>query len=232
MKIGILQCGHLMPEVANRHGAYPALYQKLLEGYGFEFESYDVVDMKFPADIHSADGWLISGSRHGVYEDLPFIAPLEDFIRKAYSAHVPLVGICFGHQIIAQALGGKVEKSNKGWAIGRSEYDFDDLGTVALNAWHQDQIVELPKDAKVVASNDFCEYAALVYDDRAFSVQPHPEFSPTLVGDLAKARIGSPGFPDALAEQAVERIPTPVENDVIAEQIAAFFKKPREAAHV
>jgi len=232
MKIGILQCGHLLAEVADRHGAYKTLYQDLLAGHGFETSFYSVVDMEIPKDVHDADGWLLGGSRHGAYEDLPFIPPLEDFVRKAYAAHVPMVGICFGHQIIAQALGGKVIKSPKGWAIGRNEYKFDGLGTVALNAWHQDQVVELPKDAKVIASNDFCEYAGLVYNDRVFSVQPHPEFSGALIGDLVKARRGSPGFPDDVADTAVTRLPMPVGNKALADQIAAFFKQPREAKNV
>jgi len=71
------------------------------------------------------------------------------------------VGICFGHQIIAQALGGHVEKFADGWAVGRQIYDWGDK-TVALNAWHQDQVVALPDDAKVLASNNFCAAAALV----------------------------------------------------------------------
>ncbi len=232
MKIGILQCGHLLPEVANRHGAYPELYQNLLAGQGFDFESYDVVDMKFPKDVHDADGWLLSGSRHGAYEDLPFIAPLEEFIRKAYGAHVPLVGICFGHQIIAQALGGKVAKYDKGWAIGRSDYQFDGVGNLSLNAWHQDQIITPPEGAKVTAQSDFCKYAALVYDDRAFSVQAHPEFSGPLIGDLVKARRGQPGMPDDIMDEALERLPEPTDDNTIANLIAAFFKQPRGAANV
>ena len=72
----------------------------------------------FPEGIHDADGWLITGSRHGAYEDHPWIPPLEEFIRDAYAAQVPLVGICFGHQIIAQAMGGKVEKY-QGRLVGR-----------------------------------------------------------------------------------------------------------------
>jgi GMP synthase-like glutamine amidotransferase len=82
--------------------------------------------MDFPKDIHDCDGWLITGSRFGAYEDHPFIPPLEDFIRAAYAAHVPVVGICFGHQIIAQAMGGKVEKYAGGWSVGPTEYNFGD----------------------------------------------------------------------------------------------------------
>ena len=80
----------------------------------------------------------------------PFIPPLEDFIRDAYAADVPLVGICFGHQIIAQALGGKVEKFKDGWAVGRTTYDWQGED-VALNAWHQDQVVTRPATLQVVA---------------------------------------------------------------------------------
>lgn len=232
MKIGILQCGHLSPEVATRHGAYPQLYQNLLAGHDFDFVSYDVVDMEFPADVHNADGWLLSGSRHGAYEGLPFIAPLEEFIRKAYAAHVPMVGICFGHQIIAQALGGKVAKYDKGWAIGRSEYDFDGIGRLSLNAWHQDQVIEAPKGARVTAQNEFCKHAALAYDDRVYSVQAHPEFAGPLIGDLIKTRRGQPGMPDAIMDEALNSLSQPTDDKTIADQIAAFFKQPREAAHV
>ncbi len=87
-------------------------------GNDFTFRTWQVVNMEFPAIGGRCDGWLITGSKHGAYEDLPFIPPLEDFIRKAYAEHVPLVGICFGHQIIAQAMGGKVEKFKDGWAVG------------------------------------------------------------------------------------------------------------------
>src|SRR5690606_32956787 len=119
---------------------------------------------------HEAEGWLLTGSRHGVYDGLPFIAPLEAFVRDAYAAGVPLVGVCFGHQLIAQALGGRVEKFDGGWAVGRHSYAFEGVGEVALNAWHQDQVIEAPAGARQVASSEFCKNAALVYGDRAFTV--------------------------------------------------------------
>ncbi len=232
MKIGILQCGHAMPEVVDSHGDYTDMFQRLLASRGFEFVTYDVVDMEFPGDIHDADGWLLSGSRHGVYEDHEFIPPLEEFIRKAYDAHVPMVGICFGHQIIAQALGGKVEKYSHGWAIGRHEYDFDDLGTVPLNAWHQDQVVSVPEAARVVARNEFCDNAALIYGDRAFTVQPHPEFTSPLIGEYVRRRKGQPGYDDEVMDEAAAHLDKPIAHEPLAERIAAFFKQPREAADV
>ncbi|MCG6902658.1 MAG: type 1 glutamine amidotransferase [Rhodobacter sp.] len=225
MQIGILTTGHVADSLIGDHGDYPFMFMALLDGYGFTFSSYAVVDLEFPASVHDADGWLITGSRHGAYDDLPFIAPLEQFIRDAYGARVPLVGICFGHQIIAQALGGRVEKFSGGWAVGATEYDFGDR-KLMLNAWHQDQVTGLPPDARVSARNPFCENAALVYDDRAFSVQPHPEIRDDYMRGLLRKR--GPGVvPDDILGTAETRIGTPLDDRIIARQIAEFFMKPR-----
>ncbi len=153
MRIGILQTGLAPEALAQDMGDYPDMFARLLDGHGFTFQTWKVVDGEFPEDVHAADGWLITGSRHGVYEDHPWIPPLEAFIRDAFAAHVPVVGICFGHQIVAQAMGGKVERYAGGWAVGATEYDFGDE-TLRLNAWHRDQVIRAPDGAQVVASND------------------------------------------------------------------------------
>lgn len=228
MKIGILICGHAIPEVAEIHGDYPHWFEALLDGNGFEFVHYDVENMEFPADIHDADGWLLTGSRHGAYEDHPFIPPLEDFIRKAYAAPVPMVGICFGHQIIAQALGGKVEKYHGGWAVGRQDYRFNGHGDIALNAWHQDQVLELPKDAKVIAGNDFCKNAGLVYGDRVFTMQPHPEFSNPIMTQYVELRRNPDIYDPAMMDRAIENAKIPNDEAVLARDIAKFFLQARE----
>lgn len=227
MKIGILLCGHAMPEIAERYGDYDYMFSELLSGHGFEFEAYNAVDLEFPSDVQAVDGWLLTGSRYGAYDDLPFIAPLEDFIRDAYSAAVPMVGICFGHQLIAQALGGKVVKFGGGWAIGPQKYDFDGTGSISLNAWHQDQVVVRPADAKVIASNSFCENAALVYGDRILTIQPHPEFGNPIIRDYVAQRRDWPEYPDEIMADAWENLAVPVDNAVAADQIAAFFKQSR-----
>lgn len=228
MKIGILVTGHVNEALSDDYGDYPGMFTRLLDGYGFAFETWNVVDMEFPASVHDADGWLLTGSKHGAYDDLPFIQPLEAFIREAYAEAVPMVGICFGHQIMAQALGGKVAKYDKGWAVGPKEYAFGDE-TLILNAWHQDQVIEKPADAQVVASNDFCEFAAFLYGDKAYSVQPHPEIQPDYMSGLIKVR--GPGVvPEPELQSATARLAEPLDDKAIADRIAAFFRQPRARA--
>ena len=225
MLIGILQTGHAPDALVAQSGTYPDMFRSLLDGQGFTFRDYAVVDMQFPADVRDCDGWLLTGSRHGAYEDHPFIAPLEDFIRRAHEARVPMVGICFGHQIIAQALGGKVEKFPGGWSVGPQDYDFGDK-TIRLNAWHQDQVTELPPGAQIVATSPFCTHAALAYGDQALTIQAHPEFSSDFVAGLMDKR-GKGLVPQALMEAARDRLDQPLDDQTIAARIAAFFKAPR-----
>jgi GMP synthase-like glutamine amidotransferase len=225
MLIGILQTGLAPDALSETMGDYPDMFVRLLDGYGFTFKTWKVVEGEFPQSVKDADGWLITGSRHGVYEDHPWIPPLEAFIRNAFAAHVPVVGICFGHQIVAQAMGGKVERFAKGWSVGATDYDFDG-DKITLNAWHQDQVVKAPAGAKVVASSPFCENAALLYDDRAFTVQAHPEYGPEFIAGLMETR-GKGVVPDELMATATERLTTPLQNKTMAARIAAFFKEPR-----
>ncbi|MBD3787462.1 MAG: type 1 glutamine amidotransferase [Sphingomonadales bacterium] len=225
MLIGILQTGQSPDVLRAEAGDYPAMFERLLAGHGFTFRSYHVEAMEFPADVHDCDGWLITGSRHGAYEDHPFIAPLEEFIRRAMAAHVPMVGICFGHQIIAQAMGGRVEKYAGGWAVGAQDYDFGGE-TITLNAWHQDQVTQAPAGAEVAACNDFCANAALVYGDDAYTVQAHPEFQDGFVEGLMDTR-GQGVVPEPVMEAARARLGQPNQSDAIADRIAAFFLKSR-----
>ncbi|MGL6209327.1 MAG: type 1 glutamine amidotransferase [Paracoccaceae bacterium] len=225
MRIGILQTGLAPDTLSEVMGDYPDMFARLLDGHGFTFTTYRVVESQFPAAVTDCDGWLITGSRHGVYEDHLWIPPLEDFIRATFAARVPMVGVCFGHQIIAQAMGGKVERYAGGWAVGATDYDFQGE-KLTLNAWHRDQVTVAPPGAKVIATNDFCSNAALLYDDRALTVQAHPEFKPAFVDGLMQTR-GRGLVPDDLMARATARLTDPIQDRSMAAQIAAFFKQPR-----
>tara|TARA_B110000977_G_scaffold192441_1_gene265928 strand:+ start:771 stop:1454 length:684 start_codon:yes stop_codon:yes gene_type:complete len=222
MKIGILRVGHSPEELTESLGNYDEMFEKLLDGNDFEFETFSVVDGVFPSGAEAADGWLITGSKHGAYEDQPWIPPLENLIRDVHATGKPMIGVCFGHQIIAQALGGKVEKFGGGWSVGRTEYTLDGA-PVALNAWHQDQVVELPHDARVVGSSDFCANAMLAYGDSIWTVQAHPEFPAEFIDGLIKTR-GKGVVPENQLEAATAVLPEPTDSQRIAAHMAQFFK--------
>ncbi len=223
MQIGILETGHAPDVLRPDLGDYSDLFEKLLAGRGFAFRRFDVEEMQFPDSAEVCDGWLITGSKHGAYEDHPFIRPLEALIRDIHAREMPLVGVCFGHQIIAQALGGKVEKFKGGWSVGRQPYNLDGV-EIALNAWHQDQVVTLPEGARVCASNDFCAHAGLVWGNHIFTIQPHPEFGADFIEGLARTRaIGV--VPPPQIEYALNNLDKPVDADVLADRIAQVLSR-------
>ncbi|MEM7497840.1 MAG: type 1 glutamine amidotransferase [Pseudomonadota bacterium] len=206
MKIGILQTGKVNEALVGTFGEYPPMMEALFAEAApdFTFEAWPVVDNVLPPGPNAADAWLVTGSRHGVYDPLPWMEPLKDFLRRARAAHRPVLGICFGHQIVAEAFGGRAVKSDKGWGLGHHTYRVlarpgwmaDAPAELGLHALHQDQVVELPSDATLLAESAFCPMAMLAYGDPeapdAVTVQPHPEFDAAFTGALI-ARIAEDG---------------------------------------
>lgn len=226
MKIGILQTGRTPDEMREKHGDYDDLFKRMLGGRGFDFVTFPALDGVLPDTVDEADGWLITGSKFGVYEGHDWIPPLEEFLRAAYARGVPIVGVCFGHQVLAQALGGVVEKFAGGWSVGPTDYSTPDGRSERVMAWHQDQVTKLPEDAEVIGSSDFCANAILAYGDKALTIQPHPEFTAEFLADLIEARRNV--IPVEIAAGAQNRIDDPLTSFDIANSFEEFFKRDRK----
>jgi GMP synthase-like glutamine amidotransferase len=192
MTLAILEAGKPPPALVAEHGRYPAMFEALL---GTEAVSYDVAAGELPPDVGRHEAYLITGSSAGVYEDLPWIPKLMTFLRAA-KGRAKLVGICFGHQIMAEAFGGRVEKSAKGWGVGLQSYPIvqrepwmDEAPLVSAPASHQDQVVLPPPRADLIASSLFTPYAGFSWRDQpAISFQFHPEMSPAFARALYDSR--------------------------------------------
>ena len=225
MKLAILETGRPPDDLAGRFGDYPEMIARML-GDGFQFETFDVAAGELPNGPSSHDAYLITGSPAGVYEDHRWIPPLLEFIRAADGPK--LVGVCFGHQAMAEALGGRVEKSDKGWGIGLHRYTVDQVepwmepvDEIAVAVSHQDQVVVQPPNSQVVASSAFTRSAALAWIDRpAFSVQFHPEFSPDYAKALIERRRDRVPDPDS----AIASLDKPNDNGRVAEWIRRFLQ--------
>lgn len=224
VRIGLLRMDRLSVPEPEGDGDYPALFERMFDGLGVELVDVPVFLGDAPASLSDCDGWVVSGSRYSVYDDHDWIGTAEEILRDAVAAERPLVGICFGHQLLAQALGGKVERAEVGWRIGVQEYETTEPlpwlnGTRAytLIASHQDQVVEPPADATVWSRGDAVPIAGMRVGPRAWSVQGHPEFTPGVAETIYRSRVEK--FGTEAVEAAVESLARPLDNRRIAEAI-------------
>ncbi len=226
-RIAILETGAPPPALEAAHGDYPAMFRALL-GDGFAFETFDVQAGEWP-DATDFDAAIITGSSAGVYETDAWIAELLDWIRAA-KGRTKLVGVCFGHQAMAQALGGRVEKSDRGWGVGLHRYQVvapepwmsPAAASVAIPASHQDQVVEAPADARVILRSEFTPYAGLAWGEDSISIQPHPEFTPAFASALTAGRHDR--IDPALVERAVDSLKAADDRGVVGGWIRRFVK--------
>jgi len=212
MRLGILEAGRPPKPLDETFPRYPVMFADLLRDQlptGWEIDGFAVIDGEFPESVTDRDAWLITGSAFGVYDPEPFIPTLFEFIRAAAEAQVPMVGICFGHQAIAEALGGHAAKSDKGWGVGAHTYGFterpdwlnDDTESFSTYVSHQDQVESLPPGATVLASSEFCPNAMIAVGDKILTLQSHPEMPSAYVRqlyDVRRPRVGEERVDEAL----------------------------------
>jgi GMP synthase-like glutamine amidotransferase len=203
--VGILKAGSAPDRLSEAQGDYDAAFRSLLADDDLDFVTYDVEHGKMPDSIDAADAWLITGSRHGVYEDHSWLRPLEQFIRDVRAAGRPLVGICFGHQIVAQALGGQVERAAHGWIAGPQDYHDGDGTVIRLNAWHRDQVIRAPEGAESFLTGAGCPIAGLRFKEPILTLQAHPEFDQAYFRGLFDER--GAALPESMRDH-VERTAT------------------------
>jgi GMP synthase-like glutamine amidotransferase len=233
MKLTIIQTGGVPAALADRFAPYPKMFETMFDatGQGFTYETVPVFEGAPLPDPSSLEAILITGSAAGVYDDYAWLDPLRAFIRDAYAQKTSILGICFGHQIMADALGGDVRKSEKGWGLGRHTYAVQQRpsfmgnapASLAVACSHQDQVIVPPAEAEVILASEFTPNAGLAYKNgAALSFQPHPEFADDYTTALVELRRGN--APEEVVETALKSVANPSNSTEVAVYLGQFFK--------
>ena len=232
MIIGILEADELNDEVIQRYGRYAETFEQLLSAVDpqLTFQTYQVTQQQFPQSIDACDAYVLTGSKYSCYEDIHWINQLKQFVVECHAQNKKLIGICFGHQLIAQALGGSVQKHDKGWGIGMASSDVRTTPQwltpkqpqFNLLVSHQDQVTRLPQQASLVASNEFCPIAGYHVNHTILTFQGHPEFNHDYLQYIMTQRrevIGEQAY-----QQAIESLQQDEDNELVAQWIVNFIR--------
>ncbi|WP_316859640.1 gamma-glutamyl-gamma-aminobutyrate hydrolase family protein [uncultured Cohaesibacter sp.] len=244
MKIGILVAGPLPDELIKQFGTFDDMFKALLakQDPKLDFASYQVFEQQFPENEYECDGWIVTGSLHSAYEQLDWMLRLEELIRKAIENDRPIIGICFGHQIMATAMGGRVEKAPSGkWGAAvhnyalvidpkeRPEWMDGTADHFSLQASHQDQVTRLPDGACLLGGNDFCPNGFIAYGTSGMSMQLHPELSSGIITTMLHKRRGEQ-MSEEDADFAISHANDPVDADMVGQWMVNFFRQGANAS--
>lgn len=231
MHLGILKVDSVRPEFQPSYGDYPEMFEQLLSTAdpAVRVSVFDAQHGDLP-DPDACDGFLITGSRDSVYDDLPWIPPLVAFLGELRERRIKVAGICFGHQLIAHFFGGRVGPAQGGWAVGVHRVDIvrerdwldGDTSGLSLLSSHKDQVLELPPDAQLFASNSFCPLAGFTVDDHTLTIQGHPEFQIEYARALMTFRRDLLG--DRVYNAGIDSLEREVEQEKMGRWLINFFR--------
>ncbi len=234
LRIGLLQCDHVADELVELHGDYQDMFSDLVhtQDQNIEVAVYDLTADNFPIDLQACDGYIITGSQFSAYDDIPWIHKAKILVADLYDAKIPTVGICFGHQLIAESLGGKVKKAEeKGWGVGVHHWEVKNqtewMGnsppeSFSMRVSHQDQVVKMPEDSKLIASSDFCPIAGF-QTGNILALQGHPEFSKDYNKALINKRLDRIG--KEVSDIALASLSQEVDGDNVGAWMVEFIKR-------
>lgn len=233
LRIGILECDRLSEALRERHGSYSDMFQKLLSATGepLAFATYQVMESDYPGTVAACDAYLITGSRYSVYDDLDWIRRLQDYVLKLEAHSKKLIGICFGHQMVAQALGGEVGRHPGGWGVGvaasslvqRKPWMNPARDSFHLISSHQDQVIRMPPQAELLSGSAFCTNGSYQVREHILCFQGHPEFTPAYARERLLARKDVIG--EATVNQALDSLQRGTDSALIARWIINFLKR-------
>ena len=231
MKIGLLECDDVVGRFADIQGGYREMFAELLPD--FDFRYYESHRGRIPASPAECDAWIATGSKHAVYEGHAWVARASEFLRDLKREKRPFVGICFGHQLLAHALGGEVAKARQGWGVGVLPVEVlrpqpwmqPAKAEVRIQHMHQDQVQRLPEGSVLLARSPHCEVAMFRVGESMLGIEGHPEFTKEFgvaLIDSRRQRIGA-----ASAEVALKSLEKPNDGKTVGAWIDRFIRSAR-----
>jgi len=235
MHIGLLECDHVAGRFPGIAGGYREMFAALLGPHvpGLRFTYYDACHGGLPATPDACDAYLCTGSQFSVYDSFGWIGGLAGFLQRLHELRKPFVGICFGHQVLAQALGGEVRRAAQGWGVGVL-----DMTILRQEAWmqpaqarcrlqymHQDQVQRLPEGSVLLGRSPHCDVGMFRVGESMLGIEGHPEFTREFGSALIewrRERIGN-----AAADHALESLAKPNDGQAVGAWIARFIRSVR-----
>lgn len=237
LRICILETDVLRPELIERYNSYGLMFKQLFvrQPVPAEFEVFNVTEGTYPPPGERYDAYLVTGSKADSFGTDAWIQTLKDYLRERYANGDKLLGVCFGHQLLALLLGGKVERAPQGWGIGVHHYHMDRKPSwmtpvqddLTMLVSHQDQVTQLPSNATLLASSDFCPIAAYYIGDQVLCFQGHPEFVHDYSRSLMELRQQS--LDTTVYQQGIASLQAEQQGSTVAEWMMRFVANSQTA---